>query len=508
MDSELKEVLKGIKGFRDFYPEDYAEYKVIFNAIHSISRLFGYEEYEGPTIEFEKLIEYKSGQELLSETFRLTDREKRKLILRPEMTPTLARLVVNQHQRYPKPMRWYSIPRIFRDETPQKGRVKEHYQFNADIIGVDHPAADAEIIALTTAIIKKSGLRDGEFVCVINSRELLQSYIEQLGVKNYLRVIKVIDARAKYLQESIEKGIFKDQLELKTKNPPTQQLKEYAMQLRTIWQRDPNLTQDYSRLRENAFLGAYLEKLQWIEERSFTQALKKIELSSEQIEKLYSFVSIKGEPKFVINKLQKLNLNEKSMQALNKLEDLSLYLENYNVIQNCEYNLSIARGLDYYTGIVFEFFDTTGSVVRAIAGGGRYDQLVKNFGGGVIPCTGIGMGETVLHAVLKDLGRFEPYTSPVQIYVAPINKEVVNEAITIANKLREQFSVIINPFSWTLKKQLEDAANRKIPLVVIVGKRDLEDNKVTLRDLETGEQKLIKIDKIVSEIRKQFSYAT
>ncbi|MHA1259867.1 MAG: His/Gly/Thr/Pro-type tRNA ligase C-terminal domain-containing protein [Candidatus Heimdallarchaeaceae archaeon] len=284
------------------------------------------------------------------------------------------------------------------------------------------------------------------------------------------------------------KGIFKDQLELKTKNPPAQQLKEYAMQLRTIWQRDPNLTQDYSRLRENAFLGAYLEKLQWIEEQSFTQALKKIELSSEQIEKLYSFVSIKGEPKFVINKLQKLNLNEKSMQALNKLEDLSLYLENYNVIQNCEYNLSIARG------------DTTGSVVRAIAGGGRYDQLVKNFGGGVIPCTGIGMGETVLHAVLKDLGRFEPYTSPVQIYVAPINNEVVNKAIAITNKLRKQFSVIINPFSWTLKKQLEDAANRKIPLVVIVGKRDLEDNNVTLRDLETGEQKLITIDALVSEV--------
>ncbi|MHA1259866.1 MAG: ATP phosphoribosyltransferase regulatory subunit, partial [Candidatus Heimdallarchaeaceae archaeon] len=108
---------------------------------------------------------------------------------------------------YPKPMRWYSIPRIFRDETPQKGRVKEHYQFNADIIGVDNPAADAEIIALTTAIIKKSGLRDGEFVCVINSRELLQSYIEQLGVKNYLGVIKVIDARAKYLQESIKRHI-------------------------------------------------------------------------------------------------------------------------------------------------------------------------------------------------------------------------------------------------------------------------------------------------------------
>jgi histidyl-tRNA synthetase len=503
MDSELKEVLKGIKGFRDFYPEDYAEYKVIFDAMHSVSKKFGYEEYESPTIEFAKLIEYKSGQELVDETYRLFDRENRKLVLRPELTPTLARLVVNQHQRYPKPMRWYSIPRVFRDETPQRGRVKEHYQFNADIIGVDHPAADAEIIALSIDIIKTAGLRDGEFICVINSRELLQGYIEYIQAPNYVDVIRVIDARAKYLQTTLENKISKDFRDKSGKKLKKTEITDLALKLRTIWQQDSELKESYSEERKNPILSEYLDQLSKIEEDGLKTALQEIGLNKDQADKLYIFVTLRGKPNNVLQKLKRLDIGEKSELALKNLEELAYYLELYKVVDNCKFDTSIARGLDYYTGIVYEFFDQTGYVVRAIAGGGRYDKLVESFGGGLIPATGIGMGETVLHSILKHLGRFEKYSSPAKIYVAPITEDVLVASAEIANKLRKENSVIFNPLKWKLSRQLEDASSRNVPLMIIIGKRDLAENKVTLRDLKTGEQKIIPISEIEKEIKKQ-----
>ncbi len=184
------------------------------------------------------------------------------------------------------------------------------------------------------------------------------------------------------------------------------------------------------------------------------------------------------------------------------MRELATYLDYFGVINNCEYNASIARGLDYYTGIVYEFFDRTGSVVRAIAGGGRYDQLVSSFGGEKIPATGIGMGETVLMAILEDLGRLPPYFQKVDFYVAPVNKKVIKEATDIATRLRKEFKVLFNPFGWKLTNQLEDAAIRKIKYMIIVGKRELEQNRVTIRNLETGEQTLLSVEGIENELRK------
>ncbi|MCG3256875.1 MAG: histidine--tRNA ligase family protein, partial [Candidatus Heimdallarchaeota archaeon] len=447
MDSELKEILKGIKGNRDFYPEDYAEYKVIFDAMHNISKQFGYELYEGPILEYAKLIEYKSGQNIATETYRLLDREKRKLVLRPEMTPSLARLIVNQHQRYPKPIRWYCLPRIFRDETPQRGRVKEHFQLNADIIGVNHPAADAEIIALTTSVIKTAGLKDGEFVCVINSRELLQSYLEFLDIKKKEEVIRIIDAKGKYVQNAIEADLIK-------KGFKSSESKVLAQQFRTIWQQDPRKEKNYPDIERKSNLAQYLDELMIIEEREVKAALEGIGLSAEQTSKVYDFTLIKGIPQDVIVALKSLEVGDRVKLAIKNMEELLTYLEPFDVLKNCEFDMSIARGLDYYTGVIFEFLDRTGSVARAIAGGGRYDQLVENFGGGKIPATGIGMGETVLHSILKKLNRFPSYKHPAEVYVAAISEDVMTAAAKIAQDLRKDFSVIFNPFGWKLSRQL------------------------------------------------------
>ncbi|MHA1305632.1 MAG: ATP phosphoribosyltransferase regulatory subunit, partial [Candidatus Heimdallarchaeaceae archaeon] len=403
MDSgEIKEILKGIKGFRDYYPEDYADIKFILETMSQVSERFGYEEYEGPSLEYAKLIEIKSGQALMEETFIVIGKDKRKLVLRPEQTPTLARMIVNEQQRYPKPIRWYSIPRIFRNETPQKGRVREFFQFNADIIGVDHPAADAEIIALTTQIIKRAGLKDGEFVCVINSRELVQNYIEYIGADNYIDVIKVMDAKEKYLQEYIIENLTK-------KGVKKGNAKEIATKIRMIWQQDPDLTKDYTNLLEDELYSEYLASLSDIVKNILISTLVKKGLDEEQAEKIYEFSQISGSPDDFLKRIRKIDLGSKAFNALEKLEQLSSFLSYFGVIQNCVYDASIARGLDYYTGIVFEFEDRTGSVVRAIAGGGRYDQLVSMFGGEKIPATGIGMGETVLMTILKELGRLNKY---------------------------------------------------------------------------------------------------
>ncbi len=489
MDPEIKEVLKGIKGNRDFYPEDYAEINSIFNAMHTISKQFGYELYEGPILEFAKLIEYKSGKELADETYRLFDREERKLVLRPEMTPSLARLISNQHQRYPKPLRWYSIPRVFRDETPQRGRVKEHFQYNADIFGIDHPAADAEIIAVSTNIIKKAGLKTGEFICVINSRELLQNYIEFLEISNYLDVIRILDSKGKFVQNAIE-------ADLQKKGFSASEAQEQAQNFRTIWQQDIDVNKEYPQIHKDKVLSTYLSKLHELEEKVVKEALEKADLKPEQIIKIYHFSQLRGKPEDVISELRKLEVNEQITKTIDNLAELILYLKMFGVEEDCEFDMSIARGLDYYTGIVFEFLDRTGSVARAIAGGGRYDRLVEDLGGGKIPGTGIGMGETVLHSILKALNRTPPYEHPSQLSVAIISDDILLEAAEIVRDLRKNFSVLFNPFGWKLKRQLEDAANRSISLMIIIGKRDLEENKVTLRNMITGKQEIINLSEL------------
>jgi len=497
MDKEIKEILKGIKGFRDFYPEEFAEIRKILTIMREVSNQFGYEEYEGPSVEYAKLIEYKSGQSLAAETFCLFDREERRLALRPEQTPTLARMVANQQQRYTKPMRWFSIPRIFRDETPQRGRVKEHFQFNADIIGLDHVGADAEIIALSTTIIKKAGLKDDEFVCTINSRELVQSFIEYLEIPNYLDIIKVIDSREKYIQDFIKDDLLKNKV-------PQDQAEELSLLARTAWMQDPKLENVGKKLLEDKNLKKYTTNLEEIAAKIIKNALKDKGLTDEKADKLYDFASIKATPKiFVARMKNEIELGEKANKALTKMEDLIDYLEMFGVLDNCIYDASVARGLDYYTGIVYEFYDRTGSVVRSIAGGGRYDQLVESFGGGLIPATGIGMGETVLLSVLKQLGRIGKYTNPAKVYVAPISKDVIKESAKISNELRKYFDTIFNPFNWKLSRQLEDANNRGTPLMIIVGERDLQQDKVTIRELDTGDQKLIDLSNIVDEVKKR-----
>ncbi len=495
-DGEIKEILKGIKGFRDYYPEYFANVNYILNVMHKISKRFGYEEYEGPSLEYAKLIEIKSGQAILDETFLVQGKDEKKLVLRPEQTPTLARMVVNEQQRYAKPMRWYSIPRIFRNETPQKGRVREFFQYNADIIGSEHVSADAEIIAVTVNIIKEAGLKDEEFICVINSRELFQGFLEHLKIDNYVEVIKIIDSKDKFLQEFIEN-------ELVEKGVTNTEAKELSLWLKTIYQQDTDGKTEKIKEKEEKcpIVKEYVENLNSIAKQTLTTAFLDLGISKEQTEQLVTFSSIKGEPRTFIDKLRKMEIGEKANKALDNLEELIEYLELFEVAKNCEYNAAIARGLDYYTGIVFEFYDQTGSVARAIAGGGRYDQLVETFGGGKIAAVGIGMGETVIMSILQDLGRLPEFKNEIDMCVVPIKKEQNAYAAEIANLLRTEFNVVLNLVGWNIRRHLEDADIRKIPYMIVVGKQEENQKTVTIQNLYSREKETIDIAKLVERMK-------
>ncbi|MCK5141338.1 MAG: ATP phosphoribosyltransferase regulatory subunit, partial [Candidatus Heimdallarchaeota archaeon] len=279
---------------------------------------------------------------------------------------------------------------------------------------------------------------------------------------------------------------------------------DLSMIVRTIWMQDPKLERYSSILLKDSNLSPYVDSLQEIAENVIKKSFKELGLTDFQSDQLYTFSNIRGNPEVFIEQMQnEIDLDETTKEVLDKMKELAVHLKMFGVIDTCIFDASIARGLDYYTGIVYEFYDTTGSVVRAIAGGGRYDQLVESFGGGIIPCTGIGMGETVLYSILKEQGKLDKYKHPALVYVAPITKDVIDIAAEIVTTLRDNFATLFNPYGWNLKKQLQDAGNRNIPYMVIVGKRDLENKNVTLRNLETREDSLVLISDLTKELKKR-----
>ncbi|MHA2098100.1 MAG: ATP phosphoribosyltransferase regulatory subunit [Candidatus Kariarchaeaceae archaeon] len=188
------DLLSGLQGFRDYYPEYWKEIDFILNNMKTVSQKYGYLEYEGPSLERVELIEVKSGADLMKEIFQLTDRNESRLLLRPEQTPTLARMLAKEQQRYKRPIRWFSIPRLFRDETVQKGREREFWQLNVDILGEESVSADAEVIAVAVDIIREVGLEDNQFKMFVNHRELLNSYISSITEINPQKILTSVQS--------------------------------------------------------------------------------------------------------------------------------------------------------------------------------------------------------------------------------------------------------------------------------------------------------------------------
>ena len=420
-----------VKGTRDFYPPDMAIHNFIVDGWKKVSLRNGFEEYDGPIFEYLKMYQVKSGDEIVEQLFSLTDRGGRDLALRPEITPTLARMVNQQINALPKPIKWFSVPRLLRAERPQKGRLREFFQWNVDIIGIDQPLADAEIIFTTVDYLRNVGLTPKDIKARISSRKLLAAVLKSYGVpdEKLESLYVILDKKAKLPADTFEKML-------------AEQVPD-----------------------------------------------------NETLARISTFMQIDS-----IQELGELIIaDSEEFTAYNEIKEVLDTLETMGVGDFCVYDPSIVRGLAYYTGIVFEVHDAVGDL-RAICGGGRYDNLLRDFGGPAISATGMGMGDCVLEILLKEKGLLDKQVPKRQIdyFVACIG-EIGSEAWRVIAKLRSMgYSANISYKAGGLSKQLKEASAQNAVKCIIIGEEELKEGKIGIKDMATGEQELVGRDEFFS----------
>jgi len=336
-----------VRGMRDYFPEIYHRLSHIFRAWRETALTYGFEEFDGPVIETLELYKIKSGEEIVNQLYNFTDKGGRELALRPELTPTVARMISKIQNQVSKPIKWFSIPRCMRYEKPQKGRLREFFQFNVDIIGEGEGIADVEVMSVAIDSLRNLGLTERDFVVRINNRNFVSEYFNGLGFDKHKTgpLYKIIDNARKASREVTSAGL--DELELSS------------------GQRDA--VRDYLSLNNS-------------------DDLKKLDSAIEGKESLLNVFSL--------------------MEAAG--------LKNY-----CEFDPTIVRGLDYYTGIVFELYDRS-EKMRAICGGGRYNDLLREFSGVDVPACGFGMGDVVLGEILSAKGLIPAYKKCVDYFIVRV----------------------------------------------------------------------------------------
>ncbi|MFH0845837.1 MAG: histidine--tRNA ligase [Patescibacteria group bacterium] len=416
------------KGTRDFYPEDLAVQKFIFNKMRKTTESFGYEEYNTPTIEPTELYQAKSGEEIVSEqTYTFTDRGERNVTLRPEMTPSVARLVAQRRRELTTPLRWYSIQNFFRYERPQKGRLREFWQLNADIFGVEGIEAEVEIISLGYEIMKSLGAKNEDFVIRINYAGLLKEIYGDdkelnLNEEEGRKVLRVMDLKNKITPEE-----FKEKL---------------------------------------------------------------IEIVSQEKAEL------------LIKKENEIIENAKNNSKFQRCIELGKKL-NSRGINNIVLDTQLLRGFDYYTGIVFEFFDTNPENKRALFGGGRYDDLLDLFGEEKIPAVGFGMGDVTTQEFLQARGLTPEYSSPADLYLCVLNEEYYDFANALASDLRKKgLNVAIDFSGKKIGDQITKADKKKIPYVICIGEDEIKTNKFKLKNLASGKETEVTKEEIVKTLKQ------
>ena len=414
------------KGFRDMYPDDMAVRQWLFNTMRTVSLSFGYQEYDGPIVESIELYKAKSSKELVDQqTFQINDRGGRTLALRPEMTPSLARMVAAKQQELVYPLRLFNIGPRFRYEAPQRGRGREFYQWDADSIGLATPEADADVLALLISFFKKLGFTSTEIVVKVNNRRLMEFKASLLDMKksDMPRLFSMIDKRDK------------------------------------------------------------------MDENSWTSYLKEQGLSGQQITNVQSI----------------LNDRDISFESEELTATFSL-LKDMNVFDYVEFDPSVVRGLEYYTGTVFEVRDRAGKF-RALAGGGRYDNLIELFGGSPLSGIGFACGDMVVTELLTEYNKLPQADSfravRPDVLVTVFNESMVRTSVAVSVMLRESgVNTTLYPASTVkLDKQLKYADKCGIPLIVIAGPDEIAKNSVVVKDLSNGKQTEVLTNDLAKKIQ-------
>lgn len=424
--SDKKLSTEPYKGVRDFYPDQMATQNYIFGKMQKTAESFGFVEYSASILEPTKLYEAKSGEELIKEqTYSFKDRGDRSVTLRPEMTPTVARMVAGKRRELSFPIRWYSTPNVFRYERPQRGRLREHWQLNADIFGAEGIEADVEIISLAYQTLKDLGVKDGDFEIKVNFAGMF----------------------AKFLAD--EFGLDKD--------------------------------------KSNKLIKI-IDKFGKIPEKDFEEKMDEIAGEENRI-KLAKLMSNDLE-------MEKKIKDDKNFQYLinlkNKLNKIGIKISIYSFLM---------RGFDYYTGMVFEVYDTNPENNRSLFGGGRYDNLLDIFGEEKIPAVGFGVGDVTMRDFLQTRNLLPEYTSTTQLFLCTLAKENIPFAVELAQKLRAQgLNVAVNITDKKIDKQIKIADKQKIPFIICIGEEEMSSNQFKLKELSTGNEVLVGSDEIKDKL--------
>jgi histidyl-tRNA synthetase len=421
------------KGTRDYYPEDKRVQNYIFSVWHKVSRSFGYEEYGASVLEPLEIYTAKSGQELANEqTYTFTDRGGRVVAIRPEMTPTISRMVAARRQELAYPARLYSIANFMRYERPQRGREREFWQLNVDIFGADGVAAEAEILTLADSIMKEFGAQPNDYVIRINNRKLINFMMAQYfgldGVQAQ-QMIKLFDRKNK------------------------------------------------------------------ISEQDFTDQAREIfgETADDGIEKVNSLLKATS--------MADLPADIRESAVVKEVQELFTLLERANLVKSLVFDITLMRGLDYYTGMVFEVYDTHPDNNRALFGGGRYDGLVGLFGAEPLSAVGMAPGGTMMENFLEVHGLKPDMPSTTDVYVAVIGDES-REANKLARELRESgINVEVEISGNKLDKQLKTAIKKSIPYIIFVGEQEAATGLYTIKNINKTEEHKLDLAGIVKLIR-------
>lgn len=423
--------LQGLPGFRDFYPDDLAFRARLFAAWREVARRYGFEEYNGPPLEPLELYTRKSGEEIVEQLYEFTDKGGRQVALRPEMTPTLARMVGARVAAMRKPLRWFSIPQLFRYERQQRGRLREHFQLNLDIVGEGETLADAELLAAAVDVCRALGLGREDVRARVSDRRLLAALLQAAGVPEDRlgATYAIVDKRGR----------------------------ESAQALR-------------ARLRN---LG----------------------LGERTAEAVFELMEVRGMPALEARFGQDASV----APHLERLREYLAHLDRLGVADFVEIDLAIVRGLAYYTGIVFELWDARGEL-RAICGGGRYDDLLRTIAGVDLPALGFGMGDVVLGELLKAKGLAEPYAPAVDYFIVCASEEVRPQVLDVARRLRDAGRSVVYEFRpRSVRAQFKSADAQGARQVVVVGPVELREGEVVVRDMATGEQRRVGLDALAAE---------
>ena len=424
-----------LPGFRDFPPEACARRNHLFRVFRTVARAFHFSEYDAPVLEPLDLYVEKSGEEIVSQLFHFKDKGDRRVALRPELTPTLARMVASKANSLPKPIKWYNIGEHFRYERPQKGRGRSFYQFNADLLGETNLQADAELIALLVGIFETLGLGSNDFKIRLSDRTTWVLLLNNLGISDQERpaVLNIIDKSER--------------------RKPEQTLED-------------------------------LEKIIGTRsEDTFTkiEAIKKIDSIDELKEKLSS-------------------CGEEGQKRANDWITLIEYLEGYAANNYVSIDLSIVRGLAYYTGFVYEAFEASGEG-RALAGGGRYDHLVKKLSGNTdMPAAGFAIGDMTLSDCLDSKGLLPNYIVAPDIFVI-CGSEDKKIGLTIISQCRKAgFSVNHSLKNAAFGKQFKEAGKSGARYALILGEEEREKNEIKIKDFRSGNEKSVSQKSLIQQV--------